>query len=274
MMRIFKLKNAAGYEYNLTDKVHFMYDPSGLGFSYDTDYKQVGSQFVQISETLKQPKPAGVMKFNDYAEYNNFIKFIQKRPLVLIYIPDNKEYRLNCKVTSLEKTEKEAGGWLHCKIKFEGIGTWYKYSVLKKNNSSYREKTYNYSYPYQYTDSTINSMEITTESNIKSPMVITFIGPCKNPQWVHYINGIRIASGKVFVDLKYGERMKVSSVMPYRIVKTDSTGRELEDLYGVSDFSTQRFLWLEQGVNLITVAHEGIDDLNAIVEVYEYYESV
>lgn len=274
MMRIFKLKNAAGYEYNLTDKEHFMYDPSDLGFAYNTNYQQVGPQFVQMSELLKQPRPAGVMKFNDYEGYNSFIKFIQKRPLVLIYIPDNKEFRLNCKVASLEKTEKKAGGWLHCKIKFEGIGTWYRYSVLKKNTSTYKEKTYNYSFPFQYTDSTINSMEITTESTIKSPMIITFIGPCKNPSWVHYLNGIRIASGKVFVELRSGEKMKVSSVMPYSIVKTDSTGNELEDLYGASDFSTQRFLWLEQGGNLITIAHEGIGDLNAVVEVYEYYESV
>lgn len=274
MMRIFKLKNAAGYEYDLTYKAHFMYNPSDLGFAYDTDYKQVGPQFIQMSEALKQPKPAGVMKFNDYEEYGNFIKFIQKRPLVLIYIPDNKEFRLNCKVASLEKSEKKAGGWLHCKIRFEGIGTWYKYSLLRKTNRSYKEKTYNYIYPFQYTDSTIDSMVISAESNIKSPMIITFIGPCKNPQWVHYINGIRIASGKVFVDLKTGERMKVSSVMPYSIEKTDSAGNELEDLYGESDFSTQRFLWLEQGENWITVAHEGIEDINVVVEVYEYYESV
>lgn len=273
-MRAFKLKNAAGYEYDLTDKEHFMYNPSDLGFSYDTDYQQVGAQFVQISETLKQPKPTGTIKFNTYAEYNNFIKFIQKKPLVLSYIPENKEYRLDCKVASLEKAEKKAGGWLHCKIRFEGIGAWYSYTLLQENVADAGGKTYNWDYPYQYTDSTVDSVQITAESNIKSPMVITFIGPCKNPLWKQYINGVESASGKVFVELKTGERMKVSSVMPYSIVKTDNAGNELEDLYGKSDFSTVRFLWMEQGENRITIAHEGIEELNVMVEVYEYYESV
>lgn len=272
-MRGFKLKNAAGYEYDLTDKEHFLYDPSDLGFSYDTDYQQVGAQFVQISETLKQPKPAGTMKFNDYAAYNDFIKFIQKRPLILIYKPEQEEFRLNCIVESLEKTEKEAGGWLHCKIKFEGIGTWYKYSEYRGNVTDNR-KDYDYEYPYKYTDATIISNVIKAESNIKSPIIITFIGPCKNPSWNHYVNGKKAASGKVFVELAAEERMRVSSAVPYSIIKTDNRGNELEDLYGASDFSTQRFLWLENGENMIVVAHEGVNTLNAIVEVYEFYESV
>lgn len=272
-MRSFKLRNAAGYEYDLTDKEHFLYDPSDLGFSYDTDYQQVGPQFIQISETLKQPKPSGIIKFNDYAEYTAFIKFIQKRPLVLTYKPDHAEFRLNCKVASLEKAEKKAGGWLHCKIKFEGIGTWYKYSEYRGNVTDNR-KDYDYEYPYQYTDATIISNVIKAESNIRSPIIMTFIGPCKNPSWKHYVNGIEIADGKVSVELGAGERMRVSSAVPYSIIKTDNMGNELEDLYGASDFSTKRFLWLENGENMIVVAHEGVDTLNAIVEVYEYYESV
>ena len=272
-MRQFKLKNAVGQEYDLTDKAHFLYNVSELGFEYDADYKQVGVQFIKISEKLKQPKPKGTIKFNEYEEYSRFVIFTQKKPLVLIYIPENKEYRLDCEIYRLEKAEKEKCGWLRCKVEFKGLGSWYKYTVMEKSASDYG-KTYNYIYPYNYTDNASDTLEITSESTVKSPVILNFIGPCKNPSWKHYVNGIEKASGKVVATLKNGERLNVSSVLPYRIIKTDNSGNEIEDLYGLSDFSTKRFLFIEQGENRITITHEGVEDLNAIVEVYEYYESV
>ena len=38
-MRLFKIKNSRGQEYDLNDLENFFHDPSGLGFKRDTSYR-------------------------------------------------------------------------------------------------------------------------------------------------------------------------------------------------------------------------------------------
>lgn len=271
-MREFYLINSKGKRIDLNDTASFFYNPEGLGFSYNTEYKRAENQFVTVESVLEQKSIEGTIKFNNYKGYTEFIKFLQSKPLTLEYKPDGADtYRISCIAKSVKKGEKD-GLWLSCDISLEGLGQWYKYIYLETDPDA-KGKSYTYQYPFKYTNASSNSVKLESESSLASPVTITFIGPVKNPSWSHYVNGELAAEGKIFCDIEEGHRVKVTSVMPMAIVETDAAGNEIQDLYGNSDFSTARFLNIELGTNIITCRSES-PKTHAIVEGFEYYESI
>lgn len=272
-MRKFNLTNAKGKKLDLNSSASFFYNPEGLGFSYNNEYKRAENQFIEIDSILEQKNIRGVLKFNNYGDYTDFVKFVQAKPLVLEYIPeDGNVYKLSCKVKDLDKTEKGEGQWLHCSVSFEGLGQWYRYIYLETDPDA-KGKTYDYKYPFKYSSASQNTVVFESESSLSSPVTITFLGAVKNPSWSHYINGELVAEGRVECNIEEGHRLKVTSVMPMAIVEIDSAGNEVRDLYGASDFNTERFLNIGLGSNVITCRSES-PKTYAIVEGFEYYESI
>ena len=53
MVRQFRLVNEKGQEFSLMDIYNycFMSEPSGLGYSYNTSYQQVGNSFFEQLKT-------------------------------------------------------------------------------------------------------------------------------------------------------------------------------------------------------------------------------
>lgn len=270
-MRKFYLTNANGKKLDLNGEA-FFYNPAGLGFSYNSEYRRAENQFIEIQSIIDQKRPSGTIMFRDYDHYTEFVKFCQHKPLILEYVPSRETYRLACKISSLDKTEIGEGGVLNCEIEFEGIGQWYQYIYLETDPNA-KGKTYDYKYPFKYTSASANTVKFDAESSLTSPVTLTFIGEVVNPSWSHYINGELVAEGKVNATIEEGHRLVVSSAMPMKIVETDSSSNEVRDLYGASDFSTERFLNIGLGTNVITCRSESTKTY-AIVEGFEYFESV
>lgn len=271
-MRKFKLFNAVGQSYDLNDTRSFFHSPEGLGFETENEFERVGNQFLLTEERIKQPEPEGQIRFRDYQSFNDFIKFLQKKPLKLQYIAADTYY-LNAVVRRIDKRELELIG-LNVSIKFNGLGLWYKDVVKSIDEMEAIGKIYPYGYPYLYADSSQGIIKIESDSEIESPIVITIMGPCSNPAYTHYVNGRPVASGKIIYDLPAGHRMQISSKVPYAIKELDDMGNEVQDLYGKSDFSTERFLLIQNGTNEIFFVHEGALELKAVVEAMIYYEAV
>lgn len=271
-MRKFKLYNAIGEMYDLNAKKSFFHDISGMGFEKDSNYEQIGYQYIKTEEKIKQPTPTGKIRFINYAEYLNFVKFLQKEPLTLEYITEETFY-LSCECKKLQKTELEAIG-LDCDISLIGIGQWYQKIICQLGNTEPVGKTYSYGYPYTYADNRQGIVEIVSVSEVESPAKLIIIGKSVNPTWVHYVNGEVYASGKLNCTIQEGHRVVVSSVEPYSIVETDAYGNEIEDRYKDSDFNTERFITLQRGNNRIAFTNEGENTIKIIVEGMIYYASV
>jgi hypothetical protein len=62
--------------------------------------------------------------------------------------------------------------------------------------------------------------------------------------------------------------------IPYSITQQDLAGNVVQDMYALSDFATERFLHLQNGVNTIVVGHEGTSLLRMEVEAMIEYASV
>ena len=261
MMRKFKLYNAVGQVYDLNDKTSFFHDPNGLGFDNESEYERVGSQFLLTDEKMKQPEPSGRIRFTSYEEYLKFSKFLQRKPLKLQYMAADT-YMMDVHVKGIKKTELET------------LGPWYKEAVLNIDGSLAVGKVYPYTYPYTYARNSQGDVTIDSDSDIESPVQITIIGPCENPQYVHYVNDEIVASGKIDYKLPEGRRLKISSKLPYSIKEQDALGKETADLYQYSDFSTERFLSVRRGTNVISFSHDGDEDIKVVVEACVYYDTV
>jgi len=271
-MRQFILYNAIGERYNLNDLKSFMQNPEGLGMERKVDYEQIGEYYVPISDELKQKKPEGVICFENYEEYFLFAQFISRRPLVLEYRSAGT-YRIDVAVTKLEKTELAAGG-LYCKVKMEATSTYYK-EVVFENTESKTGKSYPYVYPYTYSDFLSGVIEIDSNTTMESPTRITIWGPCVNPAWAHYVNGVLEARGKVRCELGESRKLVIDTRnTPWSINEYDAGNRFVADRYEHSDFSTQRFILLSSGRNKLVFSHEGIGEMKVRVEAAILYETV
>lgn len=271
-MRKFKIINANGAEFDLNDLKSFLTDPTNLGYSDDSEYEQVGLSFYESESAISQPVPSGTINFASYEEYLKFIKFIQKEPLKLEYTAADTFY-MKCKLANLTKTEIHAGR-LSVGIQLIGLTQWYKEVKEKTGEDANIGKYYPYKYSYTYSDKAQGEVVIQSDSALKSPAKITILGPCKNPTWIHYVNGVKMTEGRVIATIPKGNRLVISSEYPYSIKEYDEYNIEVKDRYQDSDFETERFVYLGIGENKLSIIHEGDEEINATVEGMVLYVSV
>lgn len=81
MVRKFYLENEKGQKYDLMDRDNycFLSSPTGLGYSYDTSYEQVGNNFITNIRKLQQGNIAGDAIFRNYDNYKNMIDYTYKK---------------------------------------------------------------------------------------------------------------------------------------------------------------------------------------------------
>lgn len=131
-VRNFVLKNATGQERDLTRPGYLLWQPSGLGWGVETEVITVGNSYTVVDEQIKRPNPSGTMVFAGYAEYDDFLKFVQIGGLKLGYKPTNTDpWRwLDCSI-QIEKSEIDhTNNRLLCPITFNGLSQWYETATL------------------------------------------------------------------------------------------------------------------------------------------------
>lgn len=272
MTRHFYLINSKGQEWDLNQTLSFFHDPSGLGINKNDAHWQIGHIFPRVKNELRQPKPKGKIAFKSYEQYHHFARFIQYEPLRLKYITDDIHY-MDCTIDSIGKTEKAHMG-LVCPITFNGLSSFYK-EIIRTNSGENTGKNYSYKYPYIYSDSKIGVLTLQVDSTALSGIKLHIFGPCTNPIWHHFVNGIKKSTGRLIGNI--GDKCKLvidTTMIPYSILEKDISNNPISDRYQQSDFSTDRFIFMEAGENIISVSHEGTSDTMVALEGRIYYDTV
>lgn len=289
MMREFKLTNSSGVEYNLTEAKSFLFDVSGLGFSETTEFQRIGNHYKPLKRSYQQWTPSGTIFFSNwdtcYAEYHQFALFCQDSPLVLSYFQHNKTYYMQVIVSSLDKTEIGERDGLECDVKFAALSPWYEEVVAAHEHKEVAgNKTYDYQYEvteavpegrYIYGNEGGMTVTITSDSWQRSPVRLTIYGPVLNPAWAVTCNGEVIGTGRVLATIDDSHKLVVDNTTPdFLIQRSDLSDTLVGDIYQLSDFDTDRFVYLEHGTNVITVTHEGTEDVVVEVVAHIEYETV
>lgn len=308
--RQFKLKNSKGEVLDLLNQNGPMFfEPDGLGYAEKSDWLQFDTAFKPVNIKTEHRTISGKMIFlgedKAYKMYFDFVRFVRNTPLVMEYTTHDTFY-IDVRVQSIDKSELTEYGVLECKIKFMALGPFYKtfskeyvkpadpnaiYPIISDKGSYIIDDgnnrlvaqgppvydTYDYVYDDVYPDEFTDTIMLPLNEDISdsAPVKITIFGPCVRPLWQHYVNDEFVASGRYNGSLAADRMLVVDATsIPYQIYETDASGTVRDDRYGGCDFSTERFIFLQEGTNRISVGHEDTDQVTFRVEVKQCYESV
>lgn len=279
-MRRFILTNAQGETWDLQqNNVCFFADPDGLGWSDITEYVKAGDSYAPLELTWDQRQITGNLYFFDrpYEYYMDFTKFARKFPLVMEYTTgDGATYKVKCRVSEISKSELTEYRCLTCPVTFRALGPFYKdVSVYNSGSASVTGKTYPYEYDYTYANDIGETVTIQSDAIGDSPCKIVIYGPCTNPSWRHYVNGELYATGSMTGEVASGDVLVIDATsLPYSVTEQDTAGNLVADRYQLCDFGTDRFIFLQYGNNLITIAHSSTEPCALRVEAQISYASV
>lgn len=251
-MRQFKLINKTGAEFDLMRTDAFLYEPEGLGWGYETDYTEVDDAIIPLDSKLTHPSPSGSMVFDGYAEYAEFLAFIQVGGLVLAYMPLSTWQYLEVSAVLGKSEIKPDTNKLICEIEFDGLSYWYETPIVYASTGG--------------TTGAINNGALSSFCRIEIE------GAAVNPVWTLYdSNAVVISSGKVTATIPSGDTLVIDSrPRSMEIAEYDSNGDLVGSVYASSDFSTERFIVIPSGTGYyMTFSDDGGAMGDITVEVFK-----
>ena len=267
-MRIFKLINGNGEEFDLMRKDAFFHSIGGLGFGETADFHRAGSAFIPLQKEEKQPAPNGTISFAGYSQYQELKQFCRVDGLVLAYKQLETWYYLDC-IAELEHSDiNRSTKMLDCSVQFTGKSQWYeKITEYRTESDTSGGKVYPYTYPYTYVSAHPGVVEIDNGQR-EGICRIHILGPCENPSFTLSQGDTRIADGKVLCSILSGRKLVIDSdPANMEIAEYTVQNEYVADRYGDSDFETDRIVTLPKGKSRFAFTHDGTDFINAWVEV-------
>ena len=276
-MREFYLLNGNGVKFDLMSSHGFFHAPDGLGLENSMSFLRTGDFYKKIESYGAQKTVSGEMIFRSYEDYKAFADHIAIQPLKLVYKPLNTEYRLDCSIESLGKTEiSHENNRLICPITFAGESKWYFLrSALSAHPGGADAKKYTYSYGYTYYDALTGVLDGINNSPYKAPCVLYIKGYMLNPTWVLSVNNQQIASGKVTAEILDGNQLVINSRDDgLEIAEYTEQNVFVQNLYQDADVTRENFLYLPTGDFKITITDDSGADVTAYLEILELYDTV
>ena len=279
MERKLTLTNAQGKTIDLMSDETLFTEVSDLGFSLKNEYKTVGSNFLLTDSEYNHTGIKGTMYFkgdNPYQTYFDLVKDFTNQDLTLTY-NTVKEFKLSCRMTATTKKE-HTKDYRQAEITFMPNGLWYSEvsEICIPKTDVENGKTYDYTYAYKYSPSNDGYIVIESDTNIPSPVRLIVFGQSKNTSWQQYVNNKIVATGKMnWLTIQEDQRLEVDATNVNNAIEVQSMdGKQVVDAYRLSDFSTERFLYLRKGENKIVVNNDEGTETTFIVEARLNYESV
>lgn len=311
-MRYFSLSNNSGKTLDITTQKLFFNEVSGLGFDEETSFRHVGEVWWLNTASYRQQAIKGKLLFNcldgsdPYTAYRDFARFIQNPPLTLTYYPNGlsgKAFHKKVRVTKLEKSELNIYGVLEENIEFTPYTPWYEINIVGNSIDD------DYSGAWIWGDNDENPpvvfaptpveaipprfgavesrwVNISVDSDAKSPSKFIIYGPVTNPIWTHYVDGNTVATGEFMesVTIDDDEALVVDNTDEVGQIKvystyTDSDGKlqlgsPLRDLYQKRNFNTKCFITLRAGLNRIALSSSNAGSIRLRLEGHIYNATV
>lgn len=285
-MRKFYLENSIGERRELLSHTLFFSSPTGLGFSYDSEYSKTANGFFSRTKSdLQQIDIVGEIVFPQdcYAAYRSFVNWIcAADDLKLCYIPyGTTEFFIDIMVDSIEKTEIGEGGVLVAPINFKGLSLWYKknpmvFTFTEPPEDNYKKYDYKYDYVYPLSFAS-NSIDIFVGGHGSAAIKFEGNGVLTNP-CLTLTDSSGAEIGKIDLNgtsITTGEKLIIST-QPHSDgvwkIGTDGTKTDLIDLIdlSISDF----FSIPAQTACTLTLSIDNAIETTSTVYIYEYYRSV
>lgn len=283
MVRKFKLINEKGQEYSLMDieKNCLLTEPSGLGYSYSTDYEQLGDEFLANLRKLEQGIISGTANFINYDnffDFSNFVETAQKLKFVYEIPLKNKSitYYRDVNIKSIGKSEKQTNGIISEVVEFDCLSLWYEQNETIFKIETYEdEMRYDYKWNSRYIDYNIRAIQFNNKGHIEAPFQVEIDGFVQNPSISIFVDNEEYAKITIPITIDEFEKFLYSSKTGEIYIQKQNKDGSKENLWKKAyiDITKQNIFKLPIGVSEIRLTAED-DVLNAKLIIFPQYKVV
>lgn len=284
MVREFKLVNEKGQEYSLMNINDYclLTKPNGLGYSYSTEYEQLGNTFIANLRKVEQGQINGTVNFMKYDNYKNFIDFIESaEKLKFSYkIPFEqgvKEYFKDIEIQSLSKSEIQTNGLISESIVFDCLSLWYEENiVIYTIQPETGEIRWDFRWDSRFIDYDTRSLSYINKGHVEAPVLIEMLGHLVNPKIELYIEGELYQTVAFNVEIAEYEKLLYGTKENEFYINRQKTDGTIESLFSldVIDFENDNVIRLPLNKSCEIRLKADNEVLNAQVTILAYYKAV
>lgn len=281
-VRRFLLENEKGQQFRMDNLNEgcFLASPSGLGYSYNINFVQLGYDFIENNRKINQQILKGTVYFKSYDLAKNFMDYVEgSKNLKWIYkIPfenEEKTFYRDAVITKLDKTEK-SGRWLSCPIEFASKSLWYEQNeTIFKIETYDDEMRYDYKWNSRYIDYNTRAIQFNNRGHVEAPFQVEIDGFVKNPSISIFVDSEEYASIKIPITIAEYEKILYSSKEGEIYIQKQNTDGTRESLWKNEyiDIKKQNIFKLPLGPSEIKLTADD-DVLNAKLIIYPQYKVV
>lgn len=285
MVRGFRLLNEKGQEFSMMDIYNhcLLSEPTGLGYSYQTEYEQLGNTFVENVRRAEKGQFDATVLFSKYDNYKNFIDYIESsEELRLAYkIPfetGEKEYLRDIQIQSISKSEIQTTGVLSESIVIDFLSLWYEenmtiYKIIPNPNDEIR---WDFRWNKRFADYDVRRLQFINNGHVEAPILVEITGRVLNPKLELYVEGQLYQTVSLNVEIAEYEKLLYGTKENDFYINRQKTDGTLESLMSLDiiDFQNDNVIKLprKKSCELRLSADNGIS--SAQVTILVYYKAV
>lgn len=142
-------------------------------------------------------------------------------------------------------------------------------TVTYRTDARTEYKIYPYQYSYKYGDTAQNVFDISCD--LPSYFKLTVFGEATNPSWRVVQNGSIVKSGKLNATIGSSQKLVINTdPKQTEIALYTLSNTRINNLYGYSDFATERIFALPQGESQVQVLTEDEQSPKVMIEVLKH----
>lgn len=273
------------------ERAVYLTDPAGLGFERDPTFTPLGQGFFRRigADEDVQANPACTLVFTGpepYATYQQLLAWVARAGNVmeLVYCPHGStEYSRGVELTSIEKGELNAVGWLSCPTVMTALGPWALPQPTRLEMDAAAATAMSFPLVFDSNlvfgpdSADVMAADIVAAGHVAAGLVFRYTGAAVNPRIIltgkH--SGTRIGVCDVTATLEDGDTLELSTrYEDSHIYKLPASGGVV-DLVDELDITRNPFMHIPTS-EPCTISMEAGSDITgtATVTIYYYYRSV
>lgn len=284
MVRKFSLLNEKGQEYSLMDINNYclLTDPSGLGYSYNSEYEQLGNTFINTIRTIGQGSISGTLNFLNYDNYRKLIKFMQSSQklqleYVVPYVGGEKTFYRDVELNSISKSQVQPNGIISESITLTTLSLWYeKVNTIYTIEDNDNVVRWDFDFDSYWNGYDVRNLEYTNLGDVEAPIEVIVNGEVINPRLELYIEGELYQTITISDTIEEYEQLIYNSKENEFAIKKRLADGTYESLFSLDyiDFSNDNVLRIPNDRTCTIKLRADETITNATLIVYVYYVAV
>ena len=273
-----------GKKYSLMDIYNYclLTEPTGLGYSYNIEYEQLGNTFITNLRKIEKGQINGIINFLKYDNYKKFIDFIESsEELKFAYkIPfenGEKEYLKDIVIQSITKTEIQPNKVISESIVIDCLSLWYEKSITVYSMTSQEDEIkWNFKWDSKFANYNVRRLNYINEGHTEAPIVVRMGGNLVNPKIQLYVEGELYQDVTFNVELDEYEGLLYCTKENEFYLKKENVDGTYEDLFNldVIDPEVDNVIRIPQNKSCELRLTADNDVLNAQITIFTYYKAV